>query len=524
MNMSFSILGLTIGLIVFAESLRPALLPINAPSQIIFSGLAAAIGYDIGLLLGLARKRFGILKEISLNIHFRYLLYAIFVLVGLYFTSSRLGWQNEQKILLQLDVIAIPAILVLLGSFVVAWLAVRTGILIRSLARFLTLRLRKRIEKILVYGAIWLLVMGLGYAVFSLSIFAIQILVESTSRSPTLSMVQPISPLRSGSSESLVSWDELEQKGQEFVSRRPDEVELRNLFDSGITLVEPIRIYASIANEPDLEKRVDLVMQEFERMRAFERKTIVMFTPTGSGWVNTVAIESAEYLTKGNVVSIAIQYSNRSAIPQYLINRDIAGDASLLLFSKIRQRIDLIPAETRPKVYIYGESLGSLGSQKIFVNKTIEEIAQQVDGALWVGSPSASELWSSLVGRRGGIAPIVEEGRIVRFGTDAKDLMRLPGEWGPSRVAFLYNSTDPVVWFNWNLAYQSPEWLQEPRAPEISEHVRWQPLLTIAHLTFELVSAGHPPSGVGHNYNLKIPCAMASILQIQEKNGLTCNI
>ena len=201
---------------------------------------------------------------------------------------------------------------------------------------------------------------------------------------------------------------------------------------------------------------------------------------------------------------------------QYLRDRTIPGKASALLFSKIRQRLDQMPKEQRPKVYIYGESLCSMGSQEIFADTSLEGITRSIDGALWVGSPASGPLWSSF-----GLPQIFKKTRTngdhsgaVRVAAHAADLLNVPENWGPSRVAFLYNATDPVVWFTPRLLYQQPEWLNQPRPPELRKDTRWWPLLTFGHIWFELFSAKNMPSGVGHNYDKEIPCAVANVIQI----------
>jgi uncharacterized membrane protein len=311
------------------------------------------------------------------------------------------------------------------------------------------------------------------------------VLEQKGKASPAL-MVQPNSLLRSGGPDSFVSWEGLGQKGQEFVASEAEE-------KYGVSAAEPVRVYAGLHNEEDLEERVRVIMREFERTRAFERTHIVLFTPSGTGWVNPVAVQAAERFTKGDIASVSIQYADNAAVVQYLIDRNIPGKASSLLFSRIRERLDNIPANERPKLYIYGESLGSLGSQKIFEGAPASEIMNQTDGVLWVGSPSASVLWKSLARER-------ESNRIV----------------------FLHNSTDPVVWFDIETAYKRPVWLRDPRNSEISEHMRWHPLFTLGHVSFELFSAGNTPSGIGHKYDDQIPCAVANMLNIHSTDSIEC--
>ncbi len=87
-----------------------------------------------------------------------------------------------------------------------------------------------------------------------------------------------------------------------------------------------------------------------------------------------------------------------------------------------------------------------------------------------------------------------------------------------SKILFLYNTTDPVVWSDSKVIYKYPNWLRDPRSPQISEDAHWLPLLSFGHLYFELYSATNYPSGVGHNYEDEIPCALVYMMQVEAEN------
>ena len=72
---------------------------------------------------------------------------------------------------------------------------------------------------------------------------------------------------------------------------------------------QPIRVYASLAAADTEEERAELLLRELDRTKAFERSAIALFSPTGSGYVNYVACETYEYLTRGDCASMAIEYS-----------------------------------------------------------------------------------------------------------------------------------------------------------------------------------------------------------------------
>src|SRR5699024_11714315 len=54
--------------------------------------------------------------------------------------------------------------------------------------------------------------------------------------------------------------------------------------------------------------------------------------------------------------------------------------------------------DNRPKLYVFGESLGSYGSEAAF--SSIHDVVNRTDGAVWVGPTSFNELHERLVDAR----------------------------------------------------------------------------------------------------------------------------
>lgn len=484
--MNISLLGLFFSFVLYAESLRPSLLPLSFVNQIVFTGIVSALGYDLGIVCEAFLKRFAWYQKIPSVKTMRFVIFCLLALLFILATYERLGWQKEQRSLLGVQGSSPHLIALLLGSLGIVWVTLKIGKGIRITARRISSRFHNQSSKTLLSLGVGLLVAGVGYIFFSLSIFGLEIMLALRSSPEPLKVEKPVSSARSGGQNSPVAWERLGQKGKEFVS-----------VDSSAkgNILEPIRVYVSIENEPNLEKRVNMVLQELERTLAFERKALVIFTPTGSGWVNPVAVNSAEHSLNGDVASVAMQYSSKASVVQYIVDRNLPQKATSLLISKVRAKLNTLDPNHRPKLYLYGESLGSLASQEYFVGKSINDISRVVDGALWVGPPSASSLWSQFE----------KEGL---FHTDHTETV---ARIGP--MEFLYNATDPVVLFNRKLIYQSPKWLQIPRARYIDAHMQWRPVLTFLHISFEMISGNSFPSGVGHTYTSEIPGAMARMLQ-----------
>lgn len=503
-----SLTGFFVACVLFIESLRPVLLPLNIKSQIIFSSIVIAIGYDLGLLLEFAIFKLGFFK-IRIKNRKKYLLYSLISIVTIFQTQTFLA--SQQKYFSTFGILKVTPswILVILGSILFALIILFFGNLIRIFGKYCAKHVQKSKSRILIYCTVFILTTGLGYLLLIFSIVALQISVDISSRSKPIEQKPTKSVLRSSGQNSLITWEGLGQKGKEFISTENALNDIGFSNNLPIKEMEPIRIYAGIGNEVNLEKRIDLIMKEFERTKAFERSVVVMFTPSGSGWVNPVAVDSVEYITNGNSASVSLQYSDNQPIVQYIKDPKMPGRASMLLFSKIRQRLDNIPATKRPKLFIYGESLGSLGSQEIFKNTPLVDINNNIDGALWVGSPYSGPLWQKLILKH----DLKPDNSLVHAVAHSSSLKNDSAKWGPTRIAFLYNATDPIVWSDPDLIFKYPTWLKKPRSPELSPDVRWLPLLTYGHTWFELFSAKNFASGFGHTYDLEIPCALAYVIQ-----------
>jgi uncharacterized membrane protein len=68
--------------------------------------------------------------------------------------------------------------------------------------------------------------------------------------------------------------------------------------------MEPIRVYVGLRAADTPAERAKLALEELKRAGAFERSTLIVITPTGTGWVDPGAMDSIEYLHHGDVASV----------------------------------------------------------------------------------------------------------------------------------------------------------------------------------------------------------------------------
>src|SRR5947199_4774099 len=158
-------------------------------------------------------------------------------------------------------------------------------------------------------------------------------------------------------------------------------------------------------------------------------------------------------------------------------------DSGRTLITAVHDRWAQLPPQHRPKLMLYGESLGSLAGQAAF--GWLPDIQRMgFDAVLWVGPPQESTLWRALIARRDPgtteVQPRYDNGNTVRFSqaNDPTDVARVAGSpWTGTRVLFLQHPSDPVVWWSPDLLVSRPDWLAEPRRHDPSPAMQTSPVL-----------------------------------------------
>ena len=315
----------------------------------------------------------------------------------------------------------------------------------------------------------------------------------------------PASPHLSSGPGSLVPWETLGFKGRRYVSNyiRREWIE----HAMGEPAKDPIRVYVGLESAPTPEERLRLAMRELERTGAFQRKLLVAASPTGTGQVNYVAIESAEYLSRGDCATVAIQYSKRPS-PMSLDRVWIGRKQFRMLLAAIRRKLYAMAPEERPKLVVFGESLGAHTSQDPFLHTGTQGLVDAgVDGALWIGTPHLSQ-WKkqALDGDR----PDVDLSLVREF-HGPEDLAGLSEEAKAElRYVLLTNGNDPVAYFGPDLLLQQPRWLGEPdgRPPGVPGSERWGSPITFIQTLLDMKNALDITAGEfvanGHDYRANL--------------------
>ncbi len=376
-------------------------------------------------------------------------------------------------------------------------------------------------------------VAGAGVAVSALWTRAMQrIEAVTTSVDPWMRAAPGVwtHPMMSGDPASLVSWDSLGREGRRHAVTfvRPEPIAHPQALSDGrippdlsIPTVmgeparaHPVQVFVGLDSGATPTERVELAVAELDRTDAWSRSMLMLVSPTGTGYVNYVAMAAAQYLTRGDVASVTMQYSKRPS-PLSLGKVRDAREQNRLLWLSILQRVRAMPPDERPEVVLFGESLGAHTSQDVLLGwGTLGPQALGIDRALWIGTPGASKWMHEVTGaprpdvNPSLVAVVNDHEQYMALGQEARDRLR---------YVLLSHDNDGVTKFGPDLLNRRPAWLGPdrprredvpPRSPRgIPAEMRWRPVTTFFQTLIDMKNAQVPGEfrAWAHDYRADLP-------------------
>ena len=347
-------------------------------------------------------------------------------------------------------------------------------------------------------------------------------------------------PMISGDPASLVSWDSLGREGRrhavtfvrpEVVVDPPPLPDGRLPEDMSIPTVmgeparaHPVQVFVGLDSAPTPTERVELAIAEMDRTDAWSRSMLMLVSPTGTGYVNYVAVAAAQYLTRGDVASVTMQYSKRPS-PLSLGKVRDAREQNRLLWLRILERVRAMPPDRRPKVVLFGESLGAHTSQDVLLGwGTLGPQALGIDRALWIGTPAGSKWRREITGPA---RPDVDPG-LIAVVNDYEQFRELDDEARAKvRYVLLSHDNDGVTRFGVDLLSRRPDWLgpDRPRTEElpgrsprgIPAAMRWRPVTTFFQTLVDMKNAQVEGSYAawGHDYRPDLPDFIREVYDLE---------
>ncbi|MDE0588506.1 alpha/beta-hydrolase family protein [Halocynthiibacter sp. C4] len=504
---SFPTTGLIVGLLFFCASLTPSLLPRDHMVQGVLGGIAFAVGYVGGIALTML-WRFLEIKEITGKAATMLSRVALAVLVGVTAWTLRqmAVWQNSVRELMEMEpvdsgypftvtAIAIVTALIVIGltRLVITLCALAARWINRAFPQRLSVFVGSLVVLFILYTSINGLLLRTGIRMMDEVFAAINETQDSGLQEPLIKGID-------GTTASLIEWDDIGRNGKLFLTSGPDRAEIEAF--TGLPAKQPIRVYAGYNTGETLEERAQIALDELIRTGGFNRKTLIVATPTGTGWLDPSAMSTMPYILHGDVAVVSMQYSYTPSWMTLLVEPDLARESAVALFEKVYTHWTKMPKDNRPELFLFGLSLGALGSEDAV--DLISMLADPIDGALWAGPPFASHTWPQVTRTRepGSPAwqPIFRDSSYIRFMTHKGFSVGDDTPWGPLRIVYIQHPSDPMSFFAPSLAFARPEWLLGERGYDVSSYLRWVPIVTFIQIAFDIPMATTVPAGFGHTF------------------------
>ena len=504
---SFSTSGLLVGILFFAVSLTPSLIPRPYLIQAVISGFSLAAGYAIGVFLRWLWSFFELPEPTVRRARTLKIAAAIVsIAAAAVFLWQAAHWQNTVRHIMGLEPIesAEPLQLGLIAvlMFIVLVLLARLfrltfRVLSRWLQHFLTRPIANALGGLVALALFWSAANGV---IFKFALRAADSSFQQLDALMDPEIAPPADPARTGSGASLVHWDELGRQGRQFIASGPTGADIGAFF--GAAAPDPVRVYVGLNSAETARERAKLALEELKRAGGFERKSLIVVVPTGTGWIDPAALDTLEYLLHGDVASVAVQYSYLTSWLSLLVEPGYGAEAADALFDAVYGYWTTLPRDRRPKLYLHGLSLGAMNSQGSV--DLFDVISDPFQGALWSGPPFPSALWRSVTADRvaGSTAwlPRYRDSSAIRF-TSQENALDIPGaRWGAMRIVYLQYASDPVTFFDPHSFYREPDWMKPPRGPDVSPALSWFPVVTGLQLLADMALATTSPMGYGHVY------------------------
>jgi len=516
----YTFTGTAVGLVFLWLSMTPSLLPRGPLFQALVSGGSGAIGYGLGVL-AVWLVRYMRSKDSSPKAP--PFAWRILIVIGLVGTVLMIVWfhfwQDRVRDLMgvpRLSFWAHPQTAVM--SIIVLFVLVEIGQQIRRLILFLIEQLDrvapKRVSAVVAVTLVVALAMALiNGVVVRVAMDFLNNTFSAVNNEESPENPAPTTSLRSGGPGSLVSWASLGNQGRAFIGGGATTQQLSAFNNAPAT--EPIRAYAGLESADGIKATAELAAQELEREGGLHRKVVAVATTTGTGWINQAEADALEYMYNGDTAIVSMQYSFLPSWLSFLVDKENARQAGQALFEAVSARVRAMPEAVRPKLVVFGESLGSFGGEAPFLS--VNNIVARTDGALLSGPTFNNSMWLEATHNRDDgspeVLPIYDNGGNVRFVSRPEDLNRPADPWGRPRIVYLQHASDPIAWFNPDLILSKPDWLREPRGYDVLPSMQWIPFVTFLQVSADMAVAVNVPDGHGHVYVKEVADAWAAILQ-----------
>lgn len=508
-----SLVGLTAAAVGYAAALTPSLLPHKLMFLLLLTAVGTLTGYALGTTIAWLVGKMSWVRTVRFPWFVKYGIPGLVWLMALIVTPVAVSWQAEQQSALDMPATLPGTLIIIALTIVVIVVLLVLGRLIRvasnSLAglvsRIGTPASWKAPVFRVVVGVALIVIAGIGVRAGLTWLIGSydSVNADMSDQSPTNLGIN------SGSAGSLTPWDTLGREGRFYVSNTMTPAKITAI--TGQPAQTPVRVYVGMQQGDTPQARTQLALEEMDRVKAWDRPYLVIYAVTGTGWVNPDGINSLEAVTGGDLTTVAVQYSAVPSWIGFVVDQNTTMVQNRDTVNAIVDAWKAKPADQRPQLILFGESLGSFGSQAAWdASSSPDQVASDIAKIVWVGPPAESTLWKQWQATRTSgpmWQPIIGDGTIAKVFISQTELEAAPGASGPL-ITFVAHPNDPVVYWSPDLLLREPDWLKAPLGPGVAPEMKWYPIITFLQVGMDLISGGEPPE-VGHNYAAGIGPAVA---------------
>ena len=324
----------------------------------------------------------------------------------------------------------------------------------------------------------------------------------------------PTTTLRSGGPQSLAAWESLGHQGRIFVSGGPDRRPAHRVQRQPGDRADPRLRRTGFRRRHQGDRRAG--RRELQRTGGLDRAVVAVATTTGTGWINEAEASALEYMYNGNTAIVSMQYSFLPSWLSFLVDKENARQAGQALFEAVDATGRELPEGKRPKLVVFGESLGSFGGEAPFLSPQQPRRPHRRRAVLRADIQQHHLDRPDPQPRRrlAGVAAHLRQGRERPIRRTRRQPRQAAGPVGPRR-GWSICSTRPIRSPGGTpiCCSAKPDWLRETRGYDVSPRMEWIPVVTFLQVSADMAVAVDVPDGHGHVYVKDVANAWAAILQ-----------
>jgi len=186
-----------------------------------------------------------------------------------------------------------------------------------------------------------------------------------------------------------------------------------------------------------------------------------------------------------------------------------------MLLQAIYERLQELPAGTRPRFVLFGESLGAHTSQDAFVHRGTRGLVDRgVDGALLIGTPFGSRWKEEVLGKA---RFDVDRAQVAVFNSIEEVDNLEPEQRARLRYVMLTHNNDAVAYFGPEILVACPRWLGDPdtRPAGAPKSARYRPIISFLQTLIDMKNSANVVPGQfeanGHDYRADLARAVRKV-------------